>query len=407
MNIKRTLVTILTVMLLASGTAYASPGSDGDSSGRGSGAHTRYGEPSVHADAGAAPVHRVAIGVENLQEIALIGDLAGVEVIHVIGPDKATALVELTTRDLRRRMAELDDTGLVNWITPLAEVENTATAQGALFAWGAILAWGDRQEPPASAYTETREWAPTGPLQSDGDGTIVAVIDTGIDRHHWAFNGTHLLDGFDVLDGGLPDDTGNGIDDDGDGIADAGVGHGTYVASLIAALAPSATLLPIRAIGDEGRATTWDIAIAVEHAVAAGADIVNLSLGTTERDRLLKRLLGDYADAGIIFVGAAGNTGASVPTFPAAEDEVIAVGALEASTRQPASFSASGPWVDLFVTGTDLAGAIPGGGLVSWDGTSAAAAIATGLMAAALGAVPGAGSAELRSMLGAAPEPAD
>ena len=375
------------VMSTAVSTTGATPGEPGRSATSGSSADDINNELTSG--------DRLALRVELPGDVEAVARDHDLRVVDVVGPESDVVLVVARSSISRN---ELRDDPRVSWLTGPETLGATSTAHGVFWAWGLFWAWsGDQQDADTALASST--WA-SGINADAGAGVVIAVIDSGIDRRHWSFAGVHLAQGYDFVDGDTnPDDSANGIDDDGDGRIDEGAGHGTYVASLIAQGAPGATILPIRAIDDEGMTDTWRVARAIEYAVDQGADIVNLSLGGTSRDRLIKRLIGDYTDdRGILFVAAAGNTGSALETYPAAEDEPIAVGATTDGHATP--FSAHGPWVDLWAPGTGLVGAIPGGDLVTWDGTSAAAAVVTAEAARAAATTPDPTAAAIRAALG-------
>ena len=121
----------------------------------------------------------------------------------------------------------------------------------------------------------------------------------------------------------------NFVDDDGDGRVDNDYGHGTFVASLVLAVAPDARILPIRALDDEGFGSASGVASAIVWAVDQGADVVNFSIDMTVESEALKEAI-DYArDRGVVIVGAAGNAALSELQFPARFDRVLAVGAVD------------------------------------------------------------------------------
>src|SRR5437867_13451264 len=61
----------------------------------------------------------------------------------------------------------------------------------------------------------------------------------------------------------------------------AGHGHGTMVAGILAALAPDALTMPLRAFDDSGAGDAFQVAKAIRCAVRNGAHVVNVSLGLT------------------------------------------------------------------------------------------------------------------------------
>ena len=231
-----------------------------------------------------------------------------------------------------------------------------------------------------------------------GAGVLIAVIDTGI----WD-DAERRSDGW--LDG-VPEarDRAN-IDPldvvGNDQLLDLGAGHGTFVAGLIRQVAPGADVVVFRALDTDGVGTDESVALAIEAAAGAKADIIHLSLAGPgfdgeEPPRINSAIANLPSDT--VVVAAAGNEGTRERMFPAAIKRVVAVGAL---TRggQRAKWSSYGPWVDVwavgegtistFVSGTtsDLDGTprYRWDGLnpiAMWSGTSYAAPQVTGMIAA-------------------------
>lgn len=250
---------------------------------------------------------------------------------------------------------------------------------------------------------------------SQGAGTRVAVLDTGIDASHPAFAG-RLLPGLDFVDQDL--DPSEAIDP-----LSPGYGHGTHVAGLIALGAPAASIMPLRVLDAEGAGNVWVLAEALLHAVDPdhnpatndGAQVINLSLGTLTRTRVLDAVatlatcgvpepadkLNDQSDpgyngdklrcaafGGAVIVAAAGNDGsATVREYPAAEGVygMLAVSASTAANRL-APFANSGGWIDLAAPGEGITSTFPlnapnSSGYATWSGTSMAAALASASVA--------------------------
>jgi hypothetical protein len=188
-------------------------------------------------------------------------------------------------------------------------------------------------------------------------------------------------------------------------------GHAAFVAGLILAEAPDAEL-DVRAVLERnaGDAPGWDVAKAMVAFAGSGVQVLNLSFGcltTDGRPPLVLERAVDKLDPEIVLVAAAGNHGdtekSHEPVWPAALDDVVAVGALDRD--EPAAFSPPGaPWIDLYAPGVDvqslylddevpLAHRDADGSLVSegtkafhgtasWSGTSFSAATVTGWIAA-------------------------
>ncbi len=232
---------------------------------------------------------------------------------------------------------------------------------------------------------------------STGRGTVVAVLDTGIDAAHPALAGKVLAGGFNFVDDN-PDtsDVGDGLDTDGDGATDELVGHGTYVASLITLIAPDAKILPVRVLNGDGVGSTWMIAEGIYHAIEHGAEVINLSLGSTSDSGVVSEAIDAAAALGIVTVSAAGNSNRSDPEeFPAMDTAALGVAATDdldvkaGFSNYNENLAITAPGASARVDGNpeqyDLArsiiGALPGGDYAAWEGTSFATAFASGAAA--------------------------
>ncbi len=208
------------------------------------------------------------------------------------------------------------------------------------------------------------------------------------------------------------------------------VGHGTAVASIIAAapaagtgfqgLAPDAVIVPIRVserVGTDGQAPNpqdpvvqpAQFAAAITWAVdRAHVQVINLSL-TTDPDNALRAAIEHAIRAGVVVVAAVGNSGDAQqgnPTpYPASYDGVIGVGAITpAGVRAP--FSQHGTYVDIVAQGAPVTGAAPGSGTASVQGTSFAAPFVSATAALIKQRFPNATPAEVAHRLFATADPA-
>ena len=222
---------------------------------------------------------------------------------------------------------------------------------------------------------------------SSGENTIVAVIDTGIDTTGRMFSNALYENTEEVYPDGLDND-GNGYVDDrfgwnfGDGTnnVEDPHGHGTMVSSLVLTVAPDAKILPIKVSrGDDTYFSSFDAAKAVDYAVNAGADIINISFVTSYMGVSLQQSLVRAMNRGVVLIGAAGNTGGDVQ-YPAAMTGVIAVGSFGLNNR-PAWFSPKGRNLDLLAPGESLEAIGPGGVRSYVSGTSFSTAVVSGAAA--------------------------
>ncbi|WP_341526337.1 S8 family serine peptidase [Nostoc sp. UHCC 0302] len=156
--------------------------------------------------------------------------------------------------------------------------------------------------------------------------------------------------------------------------------HGTYVSGTIAAkpkdsqgivgVAPNAKILPVRIFGLNGSYVPSAYIEAIGYAADRGADIINLSLGSTLPTQGEEEAIADVLKANpkLVIVAAAGNENSSQVSFPAAYTGVVAVGATNiVGNRAP--YSNYGKGLDVVAPGGDLD--TPGllGGIPTTGGT--------------------------------------
>lgn len=207
---------------------------------------------------------------------------------------------------------------------------------------------------------------------TQGEGVIVAVIDTGVDATHPDLAGS-VSPGMDLTSEGP-----------GDGQTDKD-GHGTKMASLIAAhgrvrgVAPKAKILPVRA-GTRYGAGASQVSVGVRWAIAHGAKVISMSLGGDD-DPLERQEIQAALTADVVVVAGVGNRpDDSTVRFPAAYPGVVAVAAID-KTGGHAPISVTGPQVLIAAPGADVSGAYRDGKYEVGTGTSDATAITAGAVA--------------------------
>ena len=237
--------------------------------------------------------------------------------------------------------------------------------------------------------------------QSQGDGVVVAVIDTGMDITHEDLAANIWTNAGEIA--------GNQVDDDGDGYIDDVNGwnfcdnnnqihnpnllsdeqHATHVAGILAAIkdngigiagvAPKAKIMPLKAFKN-GTAYTSDIINAIEYAEKKGVKIVNCSWGTTVDNQALKEAI---EGSNMLFIFAAGNNGVNIdinPVYPAAYDlpNIISVASIN-KYGNLSSFSNYGVnSVNVAAPGEAIISTLPNNGYGYMSGTSMAAPFVTG-----------------------------
>jgi membrane-anchored mycosin MYCP len=217
---------------------------------------------------------------------------------------------------------------------------------------------------------------------SRGRGVTVAVVDSGVDYSP-------------QLAGRVTE-----IDLTGQGPRDC-VGHGTAVASIIAAsdargrgvpfygVAPDARILSVKVnTGETG--STGLLAQGIRDAVADGAQVINVSVQTAANSAALRAAVRFALDHNAVVVAAAGNDnpgGGVGPYYPASYPGVLSVGAVD-QTGTLTSYTDRKTRVSVTAPGANIASAWPGGYNPASQGTSFAAAFVSGVAALVRAAFP-------------------
>lgn len=246
-----------------------------------------------------------------------------------------------------------------------------------------------------------------------GEGTIVAVIDTGVDYTHPDLAANMWVNTAELNGTAGVDDDGNGYIDDIYGANTVGAkyyhsgdpmddhGHGTHVAGIVAmtanngeggvGIAYGTKIMAIKAGQATGIFADTDIAEAIDYAVAMGADVINMSFGGAGKSFLVEEALSN-AFGSCVLVAAAGNDGAptadapgvfipSYDAYPAGYTYVLGVMASD-QNGELAGFSnwdyynnGGSAEYELTAPGVDIYSTLPGGQYAYWDGTSMAAPV--------------------------------
>jgi len=182
-----------------------------------------------------------------------------------------------------------------------------------------------------------------------GEGMSVAILDTGIDPDHEDL-AANIGQGLDCVDG-----------DCTESVAGPDGSHGTAVAGVAGAVdnnlgvvgvGPTITLHSVKVLSEDGG--TYDaVAAGIEASADAGHAVQNMSFGGGDSN-LVRDAMQYAAARGVVMVAAAGNGGCNdCVMFPASDDATIAVSATD-ENDDLASFSSTGPDIDLAAPGVDV-----------------------------------------------------
>lgn len=220
-----------------------------------------------------------------------------------------------------------------------------------------------------------------------GTGSIIAVMDSGIERNH-----PELID--NIVDGrNFTQDYEANINNYEDML-----GHGTHVAGTIAAtnknaligVAPKAKLLILKTINNKGVGEIFDLVQAIYYAVnwrgenGEKVNIISMSLGTKVNNTLLHEAIKYAVNNNISIVVSSGNdsNGMMDPQYryPGAYNEVIEVGSV-GMTKKLSTFSNINEQIDIIAPGEGIYSTYLQNGYQTLSGTSMAAPFVAGALA--------------------------
>ena len=214
---------------------------------------------------------------------------------------------------------------------------------------------------------------------SEGEGQIIAIVDTGVNYNHLALSHNILVNADEIPGNGVDDDNNGYIDDhvgfdfaNGDSDPFDDDGHGSHVAGLAASsvfgAARAAKILSVKALGPRG-GDQASVAASILYAVDRGASVINLSLsGAAKVNPIMDQAMKYAENHNVLVVISSGNgdsEGKPVdidvsPAYPAAmvNSNIISVAAKD-------SVGLLAPYSNYGINSVDIIA--PGGGLTKDD----------------------------------------
>lgn len=211
---------------------------------------------------------------------------------------------------------------------------------------------------------------------SQGEGVKVAVLDTGAALQHPDLKGNILM---------AADFTGSSSG------ANDQQGHGTHCAGIIAGIrnntgvagvAPKASLMIGKVLGDNGSGSSDSVSKGIKWAADNGAHIISMSLGSSQSSPDIHSAIKYAYSKGCYIIAAAGNEGPGPNTvgYPGQYPEVIAVASIN-SSKKLSNFSSRGNQVDIAAPGEKILSCYPPKNLAVLSGTSMATPFVAGVVA--------------------------
>jgi subtilisin family serine protease len=273
------------------------------------------------------------------------------------------------------------------------------------------------------AASATSDWYKTQPsftlihlpaalTHATGRGVVIADINSQVDYSHPALVG-HLTSGYDfVVDRptgvtALNESSANYLDESSANYLDAATSsyldessanyldessanyldsqnpaynHGTLTAGILAAVAPEAMIMPLRAFDENGSSNTFTIARAIRYAVNHGAQVINMSFGTVADTAVLRTAIACALSHDVVLTASAGNRNTVTTQYPAAYANVLTTAATNLLDVK-ASFSNYGSPILVDAPGVNIISAVPGNLYGIVNGTSFSAPIVAGTAA--------------------------
>jgi subtilisin family serine protease len=354
---------------------------------------------------------RTTLGLSGLQQTCL---LQSCNVVRGLD-GTANQLFLVTTSDLVNSNLFLNTLRLLPGIVD-AEVDQILTISSGLatltsappelsenspLSYYGAQVWYGYANQPAAQIVRVSDTQNTFGVSGSG---IVADIDTGVDPTHPALAGV-LLSGYDftrnqpgaseLLDWpystpppcpncqpAIVNQSSAAILDQSsaailDGAPYAAFGHGTMVVGIIHLVAPTSSILPLKAFHSDGTGYLSDILRAFYYAVQNQATIINMSFDFTTASQEMGSAINYANQHNVICVASVGNDGQSVTTYPASLTGVIGVASTsDLDTRSTFSNYGSEVWVA--APGEYIVTTYPFGTYSAGSGTSFSAPFVSG-----------------------------
>lgn len=336
------------------------------------------------------PLDQAGLQAADYLYIQAAGTGGGAALAHAVGALGLEVAGEVRDGGLRVRVpagadaravaARLDATGLVRSVEADQLVAASRLPVDPLYPV--------RQAPYMETIRATEAWN-----RQNGEGVVIAVIDTGVDYNHPELADRLFINHDEVFLNSRDDDR-NGCVDDIAGCnfvslatADPSCnyresppnwrayddeGHGTFVAGIVAATGDNGTgiagvawgalILPVKVLDCTATGRISDAAAGIRYAARMGADVINISFGTVSPSPVLAEAIAFARAQGSVVVASAGNDGRRGVTYPAAYSDVISVAASGLLRFDGLDYTATAPFANFGGTVDFLA---PGVGIIS------------------------------------------
>lgn len=313
----------------------------------------------------------------------------GVWAADAIDPELGTWRLKISPNsDLDDAVAAFQELPLVRYVEPDYPIFGLSLEPNDPY-------FAQNQQPALRSIRAPEAWD----ISTGSSSVAIAILDTGLAYGH-----------IDLKDKIMTDRGRNFVAEPSNDFAWDDNGHGTYVGGIaaaqtnnglgIAGVSWSSRLLSVKVLDFDSSGSIATLSMGLAYTTTQPVQVVNMSTGGPVRSRIMEDEVEKAFNKGLVLVAASGNEGKQKFTYPAAFDNVIAVGALDGQDK-PASFSTYGQYLSLVAPGENILS-------LNWasdrdyalgSGTSATCPFVSGAVALMLSVNPTLSNRQVRNIL--------
>lgn len=275
----------------------------------------------------------------NINELDSVAMVEGYNDLHIVQFDNQESTIEALEYYDNNSLVEYVEPDLVVSLAEYQDVNNettiASTSSNSGINYGNHLSWG-------SEFIGVDDYIDyLGDIETLPE-IVVGIIDTGVDLDHEFLKDRIIETNYNVSFSGEE----NSEEDDH--------GHGTHVAGIVVDnTTDNVKVKSYKALSGSGQGDLSTIVTTVDHAVADGVNVINMSLGAKGYSKAMEEAVNAATEAGVIVCVAAGNSGSDVSKYtPAGIEHCITVAA-HSETDIP-FWSNWGPMVDIIAPGVSI-----------------------------------------------------
>lgn len=351
----------------------------------------------------------------KLEQLAFYEDLKAYgirsmkEAFPAVKDVKLTNVIRLEIADIYKVnevIQLLERSEIVEYAERIPYLEKTLTPNDP--SYNASTQWGLFQINAAQAWD----------FATGSSAVTVAIVDDAVETTHDDLSGVLWTNPNEVPNNGVDDDNNGYVDDiNGFDVANSdnnpdpdnpisSYDHGTHVAGIacaetnnntgVASIGHNVSMIAVKSTNSATAVTHGYEGII--YAVAAGADVINMSWGGSGQSTTAQNIINYAAGEGIVLIAAAGNDNVSSVFYPAGYNNVISVASTTFGDSK-SSFSNYGSWIDISAPGSAIYSTIPGNSYGTKQGTSMASPQVAGLAGLMLSLNPSLSPADIESCI--------